>query len=147
MENKEKEIKVTEAMILTALDAIAADVELQVGDNGEDVVTVTREDIQNFASKKLAALERKKEKARENAAKKRAEGDKLGKVVESVLTNEFQTADEVLAAVLKVWDGEEADATRMKVIYRLCNLVKLGRAEKTDVKIDKRTIKAYKVAE
>ena len=45
MENKEKEIKVTEAMILTALDAIAADVELQVGDNGEDVVTVTREDI------------------------------------------------------------------------------------------------------
>ena len=77
MENKEKEIKVTEAMILTALDAIAADVELQVG---EGVVTVTQEDIQNFASKKLAALEHKKEKARENAAKKRAEGDKLGKV-------------------------------------------------------------------
>lgn len=144
MENKEKEIKVTEAMILTALDAIAADVELQVG---EDVVTVTQEDIQNFASKKLAALEHKKEKARENAAKKRAEGDKLGKVAESVLTNEFQTADEVLAAVLKVWDGEEADATRQKVIYRLSNLVKLGRAEKTDVKVDKRTIKAYKVAE
>ena len=144
MENKEKEIKVTEAMILTALDAIAADVELQVG---EGVVTVTQEDIQNFASKKLAALEHKKEKARENAAKKRAEGDKLGKVVESVLTNEFQTADEVLAAVLKVWDGDEADATRQKVIYRLSNLVKLEKAEKTDVKVDKRTIKAYKVVE
>ena len=144
MENKEKEIKVTEAMILTALDAIAADVELQVG---EGVVTVTQEDIQNFASKKLAALEHKKEKARENAAKKRAEGDELGKVVESVLTNEFQTADEVLAAVLEVWDGDEADATRQKVIYRLSNLVKLGRAEKRDVKVDKRTIKAYKVAE
>ena len=131
MENKEKEIKVTEAMILTALDAIAADVELQVG---EGVVTVTQEDIQNFASKKLAALEHKKEKARENAAKKRAEGDKLGKVVESVLTNEFQTADEVLAAVLEVWDGDEADATRQKVIYRLSNLVKLEKAEKTDTK-------------
>ena len=144
MENKEKEIKVTEAMILTALDAIAADVELQVG---EGVVTVTQEDIQNFASKKLAALEHKKEKARENAAKKRAEGDKLGKVVESVLTNEFQTADEVLAAVLEVWDGDEADATRQKVIYRLSNLVKLEKAEKTDVKVDKRTIKAYKVVE
>ena len=141
MENKVKEIKVTEAMVLTAL---AADVELEVG---EDVVTVTAEDIQTFASKKLAALEHKKEKARENAAKKRAEGDKLGKVVESVLTNEFQTADEVLAAVLEVWDGDEADATRQKVIYRLSNLVKLGRAEKTDVKVDKRTIKAYKVAE
>ena len=144
MENKEKEIKVTEAMILTALDAIAADVELQVG---EGVVTVTQEDIQNFASKKLAALEHKKKKARENAAKKRAEGDKLGKVVESVLTNEFQTADEVLAAVLEVWDGDEADATRQKVIYRLSNLVKLEKAEKTDVKVDKRTIKAYKVVE
>ena len=144
MENKEKEIKVTEAMILTALDAIAADVELQVG---EGVVTVTQEDIQNFASKKLAALEHKKEKARENAAKKRAEGDKLGKVVESVLTNEFQTADEVLAAVLEVWDGDEADAPRQKVIYRLSNLVKLEKAEKTDVKVDKRTIKAYKVVE
>ena len=144
MENKEKEIKVTEAMILTALDAIAADVELQVG---EGVVTVTQEDIQNFASKKLAALEHKKEKARENAAKKRAEGDKLGKVVESVLTNEFQTADEVLASVLEVWDGDEADATRQKVIYRLSNLVKLEKAEKTDVKVDKRTIKAYKVVE
>ena len=144
MENKEKEIKVTEAMILTALDAIAADVELQVG---EGVVTVTQEDIQNFASKKLAALEHKKEKARENAAKKRAEGDKLGKIVESVLTNEFQTADEVLAAVLEVWDGDEADATRQKVIYRLSNLVKLEKAEKTDVKVDKRTIKAYKVVE
>ena len=144
MENKEKEIKVTEAMILTALDAIAADVELQVG---EGVVTVTQEDIQNFASKKLAALEHKKEKARENAAKKREEGDKLGKVVESVLTNEFQTADEVLAAVLEVWDGDEADATRQKVIYRLSNLVKLKKAEKTDVKVDKRTIKAYKAVE
>lgn len=144
MENKVKEIKVTEAMVLTALAAIAADVELEVE---EDVVTVTAEDIQAFASKKLAALERKKEKAREKAAEKRAEGDKLGKVVESVLTNEFQTADEVLAAVLEVWDGDEADATRQKVIYRLSNLVKLGRAEKTDVKVDKRTIKAYKVAE
>ena len=144
MENKVKEIKVTEAMVLTALAAIAADVELEVG---EDVVTVTAEDIQTFASKKLAALERKKALAREKAAEKRAEGDKLGKVVESVLTSEFQTADEVLAAVLEVWDGEEADATRQKVIYRLSNLVKLGRAEKTDVKVDKRTIKAYKVAE
>ena len=144
MVNKEKEIKVTEAMMLTALDAIAADVELQVG---EGVVTVTQEDIQNFASKKLAALEHQKEKARENAAQKRAEGDKLGKVVESVLTNEFQTADEVLAAVLEVWDGDEADATRQKVIYRLSNLVKLEKAEKTDVKVDKRTIKAYKVVE
>lgn len=144
MENKVKEIKVTEAMVLTALAALAADVELEVG---EDVVTVTAEDIQTFASKKLAALERKKEKARENAAKKRAEGDKLGKVVESVLTNEFQTADEVLAAVLEVWDGDEAEATRQKVIYRLSNLVKLEKAEKTDVKVDKRTIKAYKVAE
>ena len=140
MENKD--VRVTEAMILTAIAAIAQEVQLE---NGEDVVTVTQEDIQNFASKKLAALERKKEKARENAAKKRAEGDKLGKVVESVLTNEFQTADEVLAAVLEVWDGDEADATRQKVIYRLSNLVKLEKAEKADVKIDKRTIKAYKV--
>lgn len=145
MENKD--VRVTEAMILTAIAAIAQEVQLENGDYGEDVVTVTAEDIQNFTSKKLAALERKKEKARENAAKKRAGGDKLGKVVESVLTNEFQTADEVLAAVLEVWDGEEADATRQKVIYRLSNLVKLGRAEKTDVKVDKRTIKAYKVAE
>ena len=140
MENKD--VRVTEAMILTAIAAIAQEVQLE---NGEDVVTVTQEDIQNFASKKLAALERKKEKARENAAKKRAEGDELGKVVESVLTNEFQTADEVLAAVLEVWDGDEADATRQKVIYRLSNLVKLEKAEKTDVKVDKRTIKAYKV--
>ena len=140
MENKD--VRVTEAMILTAIAAIAQEVQLE---NGEDVVTVTQEDIQNFASKKLTALERKKEKARENAAKKRAEGDKLGKVVESVLTNEFQTADDVLAAVLEVWDGDEADATRQKVIYRLSNLVKLEKAEKTDVKVDKRTIKAYKV--
>ena len=145
MENKD--VRVTEVMILTAIAAIAQEVQLENGDYGEDVVTVTQEDIQNFASKKLAALERKKEKARENAAKKRAEGDKLGKVVESVLTNEFQTADEVLAAVLEVWDGDEADATRQKVIYRLSNLVKLEKAEKTDVKVDKRTIKAYKVVE
>ena len=143
MENKD--VRVTEAMILTAIAASAQEVQLDNGENGEDVVTVTQEDIQNFASKKLAALERKKEKARENAAKKRAEGDKLGKVVESVLTNEFQTADEVLASVLEVWDGDEADATRQKVIYRLSNLVKLEKAEKTDVKVDKRTIKAYKV--
>ena len=134
-------------MILTAIAAIAQEVQLENGDYGESVVTVTQEDIQNFASKKLAALEHKKEKARENAAKKRAEGDKLGKVVESVLTNEFQTADEVLASVLEVWDGDEADATRQKVIYRLSNLVKLEKAEKTDVKVDKRTIKAYKVVE
>lgn len=86
--------------------------------------------VVEFCEKEIAALERKAEKAKERAAKKRAEGDELKNVVASVLTSEFQT----IADVAEQIEGE--DITVGKISYRLNALVKEGVAVKEDVTIE-----------
>ena len=56
-----------------------------------------------FCEKEIAAIDAKAEKAKERAAAKRAEGDALREAVQAVLTNEFQTIDEITEKV----EGEE----------------------------------------
>ena len=94
-----------------------------------------------FCEKEIAAIDAKAEKAKERAAAKRAEGDALREAVQAVLTNEFQTIDEITGKV----EGEEV--TKAKVTARLTQLVKAEIAEKTDVKNEEtgKTVKAYKL--
>jgi len=108
----------------------------------EAVEIEAKDELLAFVDKQVEMIENKAEKAKARAAEKRAAGDELRGVIKSVLTDEFQTADEITSQI----DGE--DITRAKVIARLGQLVKNGEAEKTDVKTDdNRTVKAYKLAE
>lgn len=93
-----------------------------------------------FIESQIASIETKAAKAKERAAAKKAMGDELRETVKSILTNEFQTADEITAKV------DVEDISKNKVIARLTQLVNLGEVEKTDVKDESgKTRKAYKL--
>ena len=101
-------------------------------------------DVVAFCEKKIAALDKKAENAKVKAAEKNAAGDELRTRVEEVLTDEWQTIAEVVAAL----DDEEVTAS--KVTYRLNALVDLGVAVKDETKIPSdgktRVVKVFKLA-
>lgn len=109
--------------------------------NGGEINGITAEDIKAFANKEIAALERKAAKAKETAVKKKSEDDPIMVAVLDVLqaNDDFLTIPAVTAAI-----GVE-DYTTSKVQYRLNALVKAGQAETTDIKVDKRTVKGFKL--
>ena len=80
-----------------------------------------------FCENEIALLDKKAVKAKERAAVKRAEGDELTAAVEAVLGDEFEVIADIAARV----EGE--DVTVAKVTYRLGQLVKAGKAEKTEM--------------
>ena len=97
-------------------------------DLGEEKVEMAIE----FCEKEIAALEKKAEKAKENAAKKKAEGDALLETVYDALSeDEFET----IAMIAKRVAEEDSEATVGKVQYRLGALAKDGRAEKSTIVI------------
>ena len=99
-----------------------------------------KDELVAFLDKQIDGIVAKAEKAKARAAEKRAEGDELRDVVQSVLTDELQTIDAILVQI----SGEEV--TKAKVTARLTALVKAGIAEKADVKNDEnKTQKAYKL--
>lgn len=108
----------------------------------EDTDIENKSELIYFLESQIASIESKAAKAKERAAAKKAEGDELRENVKSVLTNDFQVAEDILAKL----DGNE-DLTIAKVRARLTQLVNLGEAEKTDVKTeDNKTKKAYRLA-
>lgn len=103
-------------------------------------------DVVDFCDKEIASLDRKAAKAKERAAEKKADGDELTAVVESVLTDELTTIADITAKI----DGP--DVTVHRVSYRLSQLAKNGKAVAEDITVagvdggKKRTVKAYKKA-
>lgn len=97
------------------------------------------EDIVAFCDERIAALDRRAEKAKEYKAKKQAESDALKQAIAEALTEEFQTADEILAKV----QNDDEEVTKAKITARVSALVRERQAVKTKVKIDKRTLTAY----
>ena len=75
------------------------------------------EDIKEFCEKEIAALDARYAKAKERAAKKKAEGDALKDLVESVLTPQFQCIADIAAKI------NDENITVSKIIYRLTALV------------------------
>lgn len=99
-----------------------------------------KEELVEFLDKQVSLLDNKAEKAKARNAEKKAAGDELREVVQSVLTEDFQTIDAIVAQI----EGEEI--TKAKVTARLTSLVKNGIAEKEDVKDDEgRKLKAYRL--
>lgn len=84
-----------------------------------------------FATKKLAQLDHRNEKAKERAAAKRAEDDELTEKVFALVSDEPQTRDDITNALIA--DGIEV--TVGKVGYRLSALVADGRINKEEVTI------------
>ena len=101
-------------------------------------VVVTEADVLDYVNKTIAQIDNKNAKARERAAKAKAEGDALAKAVEEVLGEEPKTVAEILEAV------DVEDATTAKIVARVGKLVRDGVAERVEVKAaDGRKLKAY----
>ena len=93
------------------------------------VHVVTNDVLAEFAEKEIDALDKKAEKAKERAAKRRAEGDELMAAVREALSDEFETIADITAKI------EGDDVTVAKVQYRLGQLYKNGEADKGDITI------------
>ena len=106
----------------------------------DEMVVVMLEDLKAFAENEIELLDKKSAKAKERAMAKKAEADELMDKVKAVLTGEYQTTADLVIAI----DDEEVTAG--KVQARLKKLVDAGLVEKTDMKVDKRTIKGYRWA-
>lgn len=124
--------KITKVMILNAIKTVAAqDAEAMFDD------VVSAKDVIEFVDTTIAQLEAKAAKAKERAAKAKAEGDEIRDAIEAVLTDEFKPIATIIAEV-----GIE-DLTPGKVSARVGQLIKLGRATKADVKVGDKKVKAY----
>ena len=84
----------------------------------------------DFCQNEIALLDKKAAKAKETAAKKRAEGDELTDAVRAALSEDtFEAISDIAARI----EGE--DVTVSKVTYRLTQLVKNGEAEKSEIEV------------
>ena len=133
MENKITKREMFEALVNYANG------ENMVFEKEGEMVIVTLDELKAFAENEIALLDKKSVKAKERAAAKKAEADELMDKVKAVLTGEYQTTADLVIAI----DDEEATAG--KVQARLKKLVDIGVVEKTDMKVDKRTIKGYRL--
>ena len=131
------EVKVTKKVVLEAIKAAAEGMDF--GD------VVTAKDVIAFADTAIAQLDAKAAKAKERAAEKKADGDALRAVVESVITEDLQTIDEITAKV-QATEGYE-DVTKSKVTARLTQLVKTNAIHKEQIKLDTRKVMAYALGE
>lgn len=99
-----------------------------------------KEQIVEFINKQIEALDAKAERAKERAEKQKIKGDELREIVRGVLTNDFQTIDEITAQI------EVDGITKAKVTARLTQLVNAEIATKDIVKTtDDRKVMAYKL--
>ena len=127
---------------LTKKDKLTAIIATLTG-AGTDVAI---DELVAYCENEITLLDKKAAKAKETAAKKKAEADELTDVIASLLTDELQTTADITAKI----EGE--DVTVHKVSYRLTQLVKSGVAIKEDVKIPgwegqkARKIAGYKLA-
>lgn len=105
-----------------------------------DVDTEVRDEILAFCENEVAALDRRNAKAKETAAKKRTESDALKDTIEGMLSEEPITVNDILDRL-----GDET-LTPAKIVARMTQLVKVGKANKTNVKVDGRKLVGYVLA-
>lgn len=86
-----------------------------------------------FATKKLAQLDHRNEKAKERAAKKRSEPDALMDAVAGFLADEPQSRQDIFDAMVAT--GEYPDLKIGQVGFRLSALVKAERAVRAEASV------------
>lgn len=107
---------------------------------------LTEAQFVEFCKGQIADLDKKAAKAKERAAAKRAEGDELTDLVQSALTDEFQTIADIITVVAEA----DPEVTGAKVTARLTKLVKANVVEKEQVTVTdgdkKKKAMAYRLA-
>ena len=93
--------------------------------------TIDADVMVEFATKKLAQLDKRNESAKIRAAKKRAEGNELEALVFGYVTEEGQTRNQITESMIA--DGHEV--TVGKVQARLTALVEAGKVSKEKGKV------------
>lgn len=124
----------------TAIAAIMPTLEGSVFEiDGEDV-TITAEVVEDFVTfceKQKDSITKKNAKAAETARAKRAQNDQMVGVVQSVLTADWMTKEEIVAAVAEAVKGtelEDAKVTPGVIVSRMKKLVDSGIAQKGTAK-------------
>lgn len=113
--------KITKKTYFATLSALVADAQA----NGVELPEgVTYEGLTEFVDHEVELLDNKAAAAAKRAADKKVEGDALREKIAGVLTSEFQTINEIVAAL-----GDTQISPAM-VTPRLTQLVNLGQAEK-----------------
>lgn len=127
--------RITETMMFETIKAIV---------EGRDLPyeNIFVEDVTEWVDKKLAQKAVKAEKAKAARAEKKAQGDELQAKVLELVTDEFQSAQEITDAI------GDAEVTKAKVQYRLTQLVNAGTVVKDVVKNEetKAKVTVYKLA-
>lgn len=126
------EKKITKKDILAA---IRADIE-----GTEMVGEIPTAVVLEFIDKTVAQIDAKAAKAKETADKKKAAGDELRAEVLALVTDEFQTADAITAALNK------EDVSKSKVVSRLTQLIASGEVVKDQAKVGDSKKVVYKLA-
>lgn len=101
-------------------------------------------ELKEFVEKEIASLDAKAEKAKERAAKKKAEMDTLCDEVYAVIAEKGTVTLQELVDTLSV-DNEEV--TSAKIVARLSKLVTAEKIEKAEKTIEKRKLMTYFVKE
>ena len=130
---------------LTKKDFYAALKEMVIMSEVEMVGEIPAEEVIAFIDKSVEQIDNKATKAKEKAAEKKAAEDDIYKAVVAALTADFQTIDEITAAVQEATGDEEI--TKSKVTARLTKAVKAEVAKKEQVKKDSRKVMSYALKE
>ena len=128
---------------LTKKDKLTAIIATLKGESTDIAV----DELVAYCENEIELLDKKAAKAKETAAKKKAENDELTDVIASLLTDELQTTADITAQI------DDEDVTVHKVSYRLTQLTKAEKAIKEEVSIPgkdgakARKIAAYRLAD
>ena len=93
-----------------------------------EAVEIPIGELSDFVATEIEHIEARAEKEKARAEKRKDEGDALREAVESVLTEEYQIADEILKSVQVLTEDESL--TKAKITARLAQLVKARVVEK-----------------
>lgn len=93
-----------------------------------EAVEIPIGELSDFVATEIEHIEARAEKEKARAEKRKDEGDALREAVESVLTEEYQSADEILKSVQVLTEDESL--TKAKITARLAQLVKARVVEK-----------------
>ena len=109
----------------------------------ETVGDIPADKVLEFIDTQVAQIDAKAAKAKARAGEKKAEGDEISKRILEVLTDDFQTGEYITQLVSDI-----PEITKSKVVARLSNLVKQGKAEKEQIKTeDGRKVMSYKLSD
>ena len=137
MANTEKVVKLTKKDFYAALRGMVEGIEF-VGE-------IPADEVLAFIDKTVEQIDSKATKAKEKAAEKKAAEDDIYKAVVAALTADFQTIDEITAAVQEATGDEEI--TKSKVTARLTKAVKAEVAKKEQIKKETRKVMCYALKE